>query len=151
MKIALIGYGKMGKAIEAIAVERGHTIVLKIDLNNTNELTDANLSQADAAIEFSGPHSAFDNVMICLRAGTPIVSGSTGWLDKMEEAKKFCIKKNGAFLYSSNYSIGVNIFFEVNKKLAALMSSHKKKMRQAEPPFRLQNKFLNTVLSKKNG
>lgn len=122
MKIALIGYGKMGKAIEEIALQRGHSIVLKIDLNNTNDLNNINL--ADAAIEFSGPHSAFDNVMKCLHAGTPVVSGSTGWLDKLEEVKNYCMNNNGAFLYSSNYSIGVNIFFEVNKKLAALMSSH---------------------------
>ena len=124
MKIALIGYGKMGKAIEEIALQRGHSIVLKIDINNAAELDNNNLSQADAGIEFSGPHSAFDNVMKCLQAGTPVVSGSTGWLDKIEEAKKYCINNNGAFLYSSNYSIGVNIFFEVNKKLAALMGSH---------------------------
>jgi 4-hydroxy-tetrahydrodipicolinate reductase len=124
MKIALIGYGKMGKAIEEIALQRGHTIVLKIDLNNTDEFNNDNLSRADAAIEFSGPHSAFDNIMKCLQAGTPVVSGSTGWLDKIDEVKNYCINNNGAFLYSSNYSIGVNIFFEVNKKLAALMSSH---------------------------
>jgi len=124
MKIALIGYGKMGKAIEEIALQRGHTIVLKIDLNNTDEFNNDNLSRADAAIEFSGPHSAFDNIMKCLQAGTPVVSGSTGWLDRIDEVKNYCINNNGAFLYSSNYSIGVNIFFEVNKKLAALMSSH---------------------------
>jgi 4-hydroxy-tetrahydrodipicolinate reductase len=124
MKIALIGYGKMGKAIEEIALQRGHTIVLKIDINNANEFNNDNLAKADAAIEFSGPHSAFNNVMKCLHAGTPVVCGSTGWLDKIEEVKKYCLDNNGAFLYSSNYSIGVNIFFEVNKKLAALMSSH---------------------------
>ncbi len=114
----------MGKAIEEIALQRGHTIVLKIDLNNTDEFNNDNLSRADAAIEFSGPHSAFDNIMKCLQAGTPVVSGSTGWLDRIDEVKNYCINNNGAFLYSSNYSIGVNIFFEVNKKLAALMSSH---------------------------
>jgi 4-hydroxy-tetrahydrodipicolinate reductase len=124
MKIALIGYGKMGKAIEEIALQRGHTIVLKIDINNADEFNNDKLAKADAAIEFSGPHSAFNNVMKCLQAGTPVVCGSTGWLDKIEAIKKYCINNNGAFLYSSNYSIGVNIFFEVNKKLASLMSSH---------------------------
>jgi 4-hydroxy-tetrahydrodipicolinate reductase len=124
MNIALIGYGKMGKAIEEIALQKGHTIVLKIDITNTDQFNDVNLAKADVAIEFSSPHSAFNNVMKCLQAGTPVVCGSTGWLDKIEEVKKYCINNNGAFLYSSNYSIGVNIFFEINKKLAALMASH---------------------------
>ena len=124
MNIALIGYGKMGKAIEEIASQRGHEIVLKIDIDNTSEFNQANLSKADAAIEFSSPHSAFNNVMKCLQFRIPVVCGSTGWLDKYEEAKKYCIDTNGAFLYSSNYSIGVNIFFELNKRLADLMASH---------------------------
>jgi len=125
MNIALIGYGKMGKAIEEIALQRGHDIVLKIDIENVSAFNQKNLSKADAAIEFSGPHSAFSNVMKCLQFKTPVVCGSTGWLDKIEEAKKYCIESNGAFLYSSNYSIGVNIFFELNKHLAQLMSSHR--------------------------
>jgi len=124
MKIALIGYGKMGKAIEEIALQRGHEIVLKIDINNSNEFNQTNISNADVAIEFSSPHSAFDNVMRCLQFGTAVVCGSTGWLEKYEEAKKYCIDNNGAFLYSSNYSIGVNIFFELNKHLASLMAQH---------------------------
>jgi len=124
MNIALIGYGKMGKAVEEIALQRGHHIVLKIDVENASDFNQANLSKADAAIEFSSPHSAFDNVMKCLQFKTPVVCGSTGWLDKYEEAKKYCIDNNGAFLYSSNYSIGVNIFFELNKRLAELMASH---------------------------
>ncbi|HLK31307.1 MAG TPA: 4-hydroxy-tetrahydrodipicolinate reductase [Puia sp.] len=123
MKIALIGYGKMGKAIEEIALQRGHEIVLKIDISNTDEFTQENISKADAAIEFSSPHSAFDNVMKCLQFKIPVVCGSTGWLEKYEEAKKYCLDNNGAFLYSSNYSIGVNIFFALNKYLAELMSS----------------------------
>jgi 4-hydroxy-tetrahydrodipicolinate reductase len=122
MNIALIGYGKMGKAIEEIALQKGHRIVLKIDIDNMIELNQANLSNADTAIEFSGPHSAFNNVMKCLQFKTPVVCGSTGWLDKIEEVKKFCTENNGAFLYSSNYSIGVNIFFELNKHLAKLMA-----------------------------
>jgi len=121
MKIALVGYGKMGKAIEEIALQRGHEIVLKIDLHNAGDLTQANLQKADAAIEFTGPHSAFDNVMKCLAAGVPVVCGSTGRLQKLEEVKAYCRQQNGCFLYASNFSVGVNIFFEINKRLAELM------------------------------
>ncbi len=124
MKIALIGYGKMGKAIEAIALQHGHEIVLKIDVDNAADFTAANLQKADAAIEFTGPHSAFSNVMKCLEFGVPLVCGSTGWLDKMDEAVTFCKKQNGCFLYASNFSVGVNIFFEINKRLAELMKPH---------------------------
>lgn len=124
IKIALIGYGKMGKAIEAIALERGHEIVLKIDVDNAADLTAANLQKADAAIEFTGPHSAFSNVMKCLEYGVPLVCGSTGWLDRLDEAKAFCLQQNGCFLYASNFSVGVNIFFEINKRLAELMQPH---------------------------
>ncbi|HEY6956167.1 MAG TPA: 4-hydroxy-tetrahydrodipicolinate reductase [Flavisolibacter sp.] len=123
MKIALIGYGKMGHMIEEIATERGHEVVLKIDVNNQQEFTKENLSKADVAIEFTNPDSAFQNVMNCLEFGTPVVSGSTGWNKKLEEARAFCKQKNGSFLHTSNFSIGVNIFFEVNKMLAKLMSS----------------------------
>jgi 4-hydroxy-tetrahydrodipicolinate reductase len=124
MNIALVGYGKMGKAIEEIALQRGHHIILKIDIDNIGDFNQPNLSRADAAIEFSGPQSAFQNVMKCLQFKTPVVCGSTGWLDRMEEVKKYCTGNGGAFLYSSNYSIGVNIFFELNKQLALLMASH---------------------------
>lgn len=124
LKIALVGYGKMGKAIEAIALERGHEIVLTIDMHNADELNTANLQKADVAIEFTGPHSAFDNIMKCLAAGVPLVCGSTGWLDKMDQVKAFCTEKGGCFLYASNFSIGVNIFFEINKRLAELMKPH---------------------------
>src|SRR5688500_7691421 len=120
MKIALIGYGKMGKAIEEIALKRGHEIVLKIDVDNTSEFTPEKLRKADAAIVFTGPQSAYDNVRKCIEAGTPLVCGSTGWLDKWGNIKSLCEKMQGSLVYSSNYSIGVNIFFEVNKKLAAL-------------------------------
>jgi 4-hydroxy-tetrahydrodipicolinate reductase len=124
MKIGLIGYGKMGRTIEAIAVQRGHDIVLKIDLDNADDLNDSNLSKADAVIEFTGPDSAFNNIMKCLQGGTPVICGSTGWLDKYEEVKKYCLSVNGTFLYASNFSVGVNIFFEVNKRLAELMAAH---------------------------
>lgn len=125
MNIALIGYGKMGKAIEAIAVERGHHVILKIDVDNANEFTKENIGKADVAIEFTGPHTAYNNIIKLLQFGVPVVSGSTGWLDKMEEVKQTCAEHNGALLYASNFSIGVNLFFELNKKLAALMHPHK--------------------------
>jgi 4-hydroxy-tetrahydrodipicolinate reductase len=121
MKIALIGYGKMGKAIEQIALQKNHEIVLKIDINNSYELTEKNLLKCDVAIEFTGPHTAVQNIYKCFEAGIPLVCGSTGWLEKIEEVKKTCIEKNAAFLYASNYSIGVNIFFEASLRLAQLM------------------------------
>lgn len=124
MKIALIGYGKMGKAIETIALEKGHQIVLKIDINNASDFNQGNISKADVAIEFTGPHSAFENVMKCLELGIPVVCGSTGWLEQWEVAKDYCEKQQGSLLYASNYSIGVNLFFEINKYVAKLMSSH---------------------------
>jgi 4-hydroxy-tetrahydrodipicolinate reductase len=124
MKIALIGYGKMGKTIEEIAIQKGYEIVLKIDLNNSQDFTEANLQKADVAIEFTGPHSAFENVMKCIEFGVPVVSGSTGWLDKWNEVTAACNKKNGCLVYSSNYSIGVNLFFELNKTLVQLMEPY---------------------------
>jgi 4-hydroxy-tetrahydrodipicolinate reductase len=118
MKIALIGYGKMGHEIEAIALERGHTIELIIDQSNPNQLNEVSLAKVDVAIEFTTPESAFENVMTCLRANKPVVSGTTGWLQKLDEAKAFTNAGNGALFYASNYSIGVNIFFRVNQLLA---------------------------------
>jgi 4-hydroxy-tetrahydrodipicolinate reductase len=122
MRIALIGYGKMGRAIERIAVTRGHEIVLKIDLDNSFEMTEENLSKADLAIEFTGPSSAADNLLRCAESGISVVCGSTGWLEKYPEVKLAFEKKELAFLYASNFSIGVNIFFELNKKLANLIA-----------------------------
>jgi len=124
MKIALIGYGKMGKAIEEIAVSRGHQVVLKVSIDNLEDNTVAKIREADLAIEFTGPDSAYDNIIRCLAAGVPVVSGSTGWLSRLEEVKQYCQEKNGTFLYASNFSVGVNIFFEVNKRRAALMAPH---------------------------
>lgn len=124
MKIALIGYGKMGKAIEEIAVQQNHEIVLKISGDNTHELTVENLQKADAAIEFTGPENAADNIKKCFDAAVPVVCGSTGWLDKWDEIINICIAKNGSFLYASNFSIGVNLFFELNIYLAKLMNSY---------------------------
>lgn len=118
MKIALLGYGKMGQTIERIAVERGHEIVLRKDEFNTYE----GLSNADVAIEFSIPSAAVSNVSSCFNAAIPVVSGTTGWLEHYDEMVALCKEKNGAFLSSSNFSLGVNIFFELNDYLAKMMS-----------------------------
>ena len=124
MKIAIIGYGKMGKAIEEIAISKGHEIVLKIDVSNTSDFTKENVQKANVAIEFTGPHTAFENITKCIQWAVPVISGSTGWLDNFEKAKKFCEEKKGCLIYASNFSIGVNLFFEINKKVAALMESY---------------------------
>lgn len=123
MRIALIGYGKMGRLIEEIAIQQGHEIVLRISSANRNEFTEANLSKADVAIEFTNPESAYENVKNCIEWGTPVVSGSTGWNDGIEEMRSLCKLKNGSFLHASNFSIGVNIFFAINEKLAELMAA----------------------------
>ena len=123
MKIALIGYGKMGKEIEKIAISRGHQIGLIIDVNNQNELTPENLKNCDVAIEFTTPHTAVNNYKVCFETGIPVVSGTTGWLEQKEEVYRLCAEKNGTFFYGSNFSIGVNLFFALNRKLAQLMSA----------------------------
>ena len=125
MKLALIGYGKMGKAIEEIAIARGHTIGLKINSSNIKDLNKENLVKNDVAIEFTSPHSAVANIEKCLDAGIPVICGSTGWTKKLDEVKTSVNNKNGSLVYASNFSIGVNIFFEINKKLAALMAEQK--------------------------
>ena len=124
MNIALIGYGKMGKAIEEIALQKGHQIVLRITSRNTDEMTISNILKADVAIEFTSPHSAVQNIKTCLDAGVPVVSGSTGWLAQWDDVKQYCGDKNVAFLYASNFSIGVNLFFELNTYLAKLISKY---------------------------
>lgn len=124
MKIVLIGYGKMGKAIEALALQKGHEIVMKIDLSNADAFTKELADEADVAIEFTGPETAFNNIQQCIAFGLPVVSGSTGWLDKWEKVEVACAEKNGTLVYSSNYSIGVNLFFEINKLLAKLMDPY---------------------------
>ena len=124
MNIALIGYGKMGKAIEVIAVERGHTVGLKLDISNLDQFTAANLQQCDVAIEFTGPETAAENITRCVDAGVPIVCGSTGWLHQLETVTHHCKEVDGALLYASNFSIGVNLFFELNQHLARLMNNY---------------------------
>lgn len=123
MKIALIGYGKMGKEIEKIAIDRRHEIVLKIDINNPEDLTIENLQKADVAIEFTIPTSAVNNYQLCFEAGIPVVSGTTGWLHRKQEVTDLCKKYDGTFFGASNFSLGVNIFFAVNKKIASLMAN----------------------------
>lgn len=122
MNIAIVGYGKMGKIIEEVALSRGHSVDVKIDLNNLHEFNANTFAHVDAAIEFTGPHTAFGNVMQCLEMGIPVVCGSTGWLDQLSEVTAACTDKQGSFMYASNFSVGVNIFFELNKQLAKLMS-----------------------------
>lgn len=121
MKIALIGYGKMGKEIEKIAVSRGHEIGLIVDITNPQDLSVENLQKCDVAIEFTIPDTAVKNYYACFEAGIPVVSGTTGWLDKKDEVYTKCKKMDGTFFYGSNFSVGVNLFFELNKKLAELM------------------------------
>ena len=123
MKIALIGYGKMGKTIEQVALIRGHEIVLKITSANQHQMDTEHLQLADVAIEFTRPESARENVLKCLAAGINVVCGTTGWNESLEDACKSTQTHKVAFLHASNFSVGVNIFFEVNKLLAALMNS----------------------------
>lgn len=120
MKIALLGYGKMGKVIERIAIERGHQIVLKKDENNTYD----GLSNADVAIDFSVPTAAVENISNCFHTNVPVVSGTTGWLERYDEIIALCNEKKGGFISSSNFSLGVNLFFEVNDYLAKIMAPY---------------------------
>jgi len=124
MKIALLGYGKMGKIIEKIATDRKHEIVLKIDHDNLHELTAENLKKADVAIEFTMPGSVLGNIAKCFEAGTPVVVGTTGWYDELENIKQQCEENNNTLLYATNFSVGVNIFFKINKILAKLMNNY---------------------------
>lgn len=117
MKIGIIGYGKMGKAIEKVAIDRGHSISFKTNNCDLNLINDV-----DVTIEFSTPQSAFTNIKNCIDSNVPVVSGTTGWLEDLDDIKKLCDKKNGSFLYASNFSLGANLFFELNKNLAHLMS-----------------------------
>jgi len=118
MKIALLGYGRMGKEIEKIALKRGHSIVIKADVNTSYDITDT-----DVAIDFSIPDAAVSNISNCLNNNVPVISGTTGWLDNYNAIVKLCEENKGAFLYASNFSLGVNIAFEVNRQLAKLMKS----------------------------
>jgi 4-hydroxy-tetrahydrodipicolinate reductase len=123
MKIALIGYGKMGKTIEKIAIERGHSISYKIDIMNRHELGELSPENTDVAIEFSRPEAAFENVVAAIRGNVPVIVGTTGWLADLEKAKRLCRKQGSAMMYASNYSVGVNLFFALNRALAKMMQS----------------------------
>lgn len=122
MNIAIIGYGRMGHEIEAIALQRGHNVILTIDKNNMHELDGQKLSEADVAIEFTFPESAIQNYLKCFAAGVPVVSGTTGWLEQLPKVITACEKGNTGFFYASNFSLGVNLFFELNKRLAQMMA-----------------------------
>ena len=119
MKIVLFGYGKMGKEVEKIALERGHELILRIEKNEEYDI-----SEADVAIDFSVPSAAFNNITICFKKNIPVISGTTGWLEDYEKAVTICKKNNGSFIYASNFSIGVNLFFELNDKLSRIMNSN---------------------------
>jgi 4-hydroxy-tetrahydrodipicolinate reductase len=122
MNIALIGYGKMGKTIERLAIAQGHTVVACIDAQNLQDFERLG-ERADVAIEFSQPEAVFGNLLRCFEEKLPVVCGTTGWLDQLEAAKEACLAHESAFFYASNYSIGVNIFFEMNRQLANFMST----------------------------
>ncbi|MDR1130541.1 MAG: 4-hydroxy-tetrahydrodipicolinate reductase [Prevotellaceae bacterium] len=124
MKIALIGYGKMGRTIERFAIQRGHSITVRIDKDNTEDIYSEAFKSSDIAIEFSVPETAFKNVSTALNLGVPVVCGTTGWLDRLDEIKQLCDKQKLAFIYSSNFSLGVNIFFHINRKLAEVMKNY---------------------------
>ena len=119
MKIVLFGYGKMGKEVEKIALERGHELILRIEKNEEYDI-----SEADVAIDFSVPSAAFNNITSCFKKNIPVISGTTGWLEDYEKAVTICKKNNGSFIYASNFSIGVNLFFELNDKLSRIMNSN---------------------------
>ena len=124
MRIAILGYGKMGRIIEQFATERGHEIVLKVNVDNTEDLTLANLKKADVAIDFSTPDSALSNIELCFDAGVPVVVGTTGWYGHLQTVKNKCVQGNNTLLYASNFSIGVNVFLFVNKVLAKIMNRY---------------------------
>lgn len=124
MNIALFGYGKMGKEIEAVALKRNHTIVLKIDADNREIITSLDLKKADVAIEFSTPHTVISNIKDCINAQLPVVVGTTGWYEKFDEITQHIREKNGSLFYASNFSLGVNLFFKVNTYLAELMNKY---------------------------
>ena len=125
MNIAIIGYGRMGHEIEAIAIKRGHIVKLIVDQDNISDLCEANLAFIDVAIEFTTPDSAFTNISKCLELCVPVVSGTTGWLEDYVKAVEICKEKNTSFIHSSNFSIGVNILFRLNAELAKQMDRYK--------------------------
>ncbi len=124
MNIAIIGYGKMGREIEKILISRGHSVGLVIDIDNAEDLNSEKRASIDVAIEFSAPTAAYQNIVRCIEASTPVVSGTTAWLERYDEIVALTKSKNGAFFYASNFSIGVNLFFDINRRLAKLMNKY---------------------------
>lgn len=124
MKIAIIGYGKMGKEIEKIASERGHSVALKISSENVTDFNFDNLKEVDVAIEFTNPDLAVNNINVCLASNTPIVVGTTGWYSDFDEVRNNVVQNDGSLLHATNCSIGVNLFFKLNKSLAKMMDKH---------------------------
>ena len=122
MKAAIIGYGKMGREIERILIERGHEVVLKIDVDNAHDLTAENLSKVDVAIEFTTPSTAEANIRRCLECGGAVVSGTTGWTDHLPDMERLCLERGGALFYASNFCLGVNLMFRLNRRLAEMMN-----------------------------
>lgn len=162
MHIALFGYGKMGKEVEQILLARKHSIGLLVDLHNANSFTLDELKKCDAAIEFTTPHTAIGNILKCFEANVPVVVGTTGWYDKLEEVKKICTEKNQCLFYASNFSVGVNIFFKVNEQLAKMMNNHSEYQISVEEihhihkldapsgtAISLGNQIINNILRKK--
>lgn len=121
MKIAIIGYGKMGREIETVARKKGHSVILKIDIDSLHQMDPDKLREADVAIEFTSPDSARENIITCFNAGIPVVSGTTGWTGQLDEIERLCLNNNHTFFYASNFSIGVNILFRINRWLAGIM------------------------------
>lgn len=136
MKIALLGYGKMGKTIEKLALEKDHSVVFK----SMSETSEGNFEEAEVAIEFSSPEAAVENISKALKSGIPIVSGTTGWLEKYSEIVKLCKNRNGSFIYASNFSVGVNLFFSINEYAAKLMAKWKEYNVSVEEIHHLQKK-----------
>jgi len=136
MKIALLGYGKMGKTIEKLAIQKGHTIVFK----TSSKSSVIDITKVDVAIEFSSPDAAKTNISQCLENNIPVVSGTTGWLEHYDELLKLCEKRNGSFIYASNFSIGVNLFFEINEYVAKLLKPWKEYTASIEEIHHTQKK-----------
>lgn len=124
LKIILIGYGRMGHEVEKIAEQRGHRVVMTIDQDNQDKMTGENLQKADVAIEFSLPDAAYNNIITCLQVGLPVVSGTTGWLEKMPQVRDYCNKHGRAFFHAPNFNLGVNLFFKLNEYFARIMNDY---------------------------
>lgn len=124
LKIIIVGYGRMGQEIKQVAEKRGHEILMTIDKDNQDEFTPENLKKADVAIEFSLPDAAYDNIKKCFDANLPVVSGTTGWLERFYDIRRYCLEKDTAFFYASNFNIGMNLFFKVNEYMAKIMNHY---------------------------